>query len=118
MCDRRPPHLLCAPLAIPRRLHGDERGLVELRDRAEDLPHQDRGGRVLSEMIRRARRHEGDADPLEVVVAGEPHGEVAREAVGAFDQDRALPLPAIADRSVGSQTGRSATGSAPRTAAA
>jgi hypothetical protein len=40
-------------------------------------------------MIRRAGRHQGDAEPLEVVVASELHREVARETVRTLDQDRA-----------------------------
>jgi len=60
------------PLAITRRFElCDERCLVELRDGAEHLAHQDRGRRVLGEMIGRAGRHQGDAEALEVVVARE-----------------------------------------------
>ena len=60
------------PLAITRRFElCDERGLVELRDGAEHFAHQDRGRRVLGEMIGRAGRHRGDAEALEVVVARE-----------------------------------------------
>jgi hypothetical protein len=52
-------------LAITRCLQlGDERGLVELRDRAEHLTHQDRGRRILGEMIGRAGRHRTPSPPI------------------------------------------------------
>jgi hypothetical protein len=73
-------------LAISSRPELRNQGcLFELGDRTKHLPDQHRGRRLFREEIRRCCRDQRDAQRFEEIMACELDGQVAREAIGAFD---------------------------------
>jgi len=105
--DRRAP--LAAPRLGPLAIAGmaqlaDQSRLLELRDGAEDLPHEFGGRRRVGEIDRRVDWDQFDAAGQQQLMAGELHREVAGEAASILDEHDA-DLVAVAELQQGDEAG-------------
>ena len=85
-------------LAIPGRLElENQRRFLELSDGAEHLPHQNRSGRVLGEMIRGSRWDEIDTKSFQVIVTSQLHRQITGKPIRALDCRVIEPVGPIDD---------------------
>jgi hypothetical protein len=66
--------------------------LLELCSCSGYLTHEERGRRVLNEEVRRARGHQHNAEPLQVVVPGTLDSEITGKAIWALDSSLIIAI--------------------------